>query len=395
MKSSRFQNLVERYISEESTREEVEELKQLLKDPQYVSVLDDIMDRQLTENTASAEDYREVVERLKNAIGQKIAGEGIPIFRRLSFSRWAAAAAIIIILGTASFLWFSSRTKSTVAKNDPVPGIDIAPGQEGAILTLADGSTVVLDSLGNGIIATQNGTRLMLSNGQLAYNANGTSNAAVTYNTVTTPKGRQFRLLLQDGTKVWLNAASSIRYPTIFAGKERKVEVTGEVYFEVAKNEKKPFHVKVNDETEIEVLGTHFNINSYADEATVNTTLLEGLVRITNKKEKAVLKPGQQAQVAGVSMQPQGIKILNDVDVDKVMAWKNGVFNFQDATLKEVMHQLERWYDIDVEYEKGIPKFEFFGKMSRDLSLSEVLRGLQVSEVHFRIEAGRKVIVMP
>ncbi|MDP4261735.1 MAG: FecR domain-containing protein [Bacteroidota bacterium] len=305
------------------------------------------------------------------------------------------AAAVILLLGMGAYLWLLIRP-SKQAQGDKIVSskLDISPGRQGAILTLADGRTVVLDSIGNGLIATQNGTKVLLNDGQLTYNADRSAVAAVAYNTMTTPKGRQFQLVLPDGTKVWLNAASSVRYPTVFTGNERKVEITGEAYFEVTKNAKMPFRVKVNDQTEIEVLGTHFNVNSYTNEASINTTLLEGSVQITNSGKKVVIKPGQQAQVAELPVQP-GIKILSDVDVDKVMAWKNGVFNFQDATLKEVMRQLERWYDIEVVYEKGVPDLEFMGTMGRDLSLSDVLSGLKLSEVHFRIEEGRKLIVMP
>ena len=294
------------------------------------------------------------------------------------------------------YLWLESKPSKQVAGVRPAAlKNDVAPGKAGAILTLADGTTVVLDSLGNGLVATQNGAKVLLHNGQLAYNTNGAAPAEMTYNTMATPKGRQFQLVLPDGTKVWLNAASSLRYPTAFAGSERTVEITGEAYFEVAKlvssstGQRVPFRVKVNNQTTIEVLGTHFNINSYDDEKTVNTTLLEGSVRIVSGAEKAILKPGQQAQ-AGASQ----IKIVPDANVEKVMAWKNGVFDFQDASLEEVMRELQRWYNIDVVYEKGIPQLEFIGKMGRDLTLANVLSGLEMSKVHFRIE-GRKLVVLP
>jgi ferric-dicitrate binding protein FerR (iron transport regulator) len=227
-----------------------------------------------------------------------------------------------------------------------------------------------------------------MSNGQLIYKAKNSSGVA--YNTMTTPKGRQFSLVLPDGTKAWLNAASSLRYPTAFVGRERKVEVTGEVYFEVAKNKQMPFKVKVNENMEVEVLGTHFNINSYSNEASINTTLLEGSVQISNQSQKQILKPGQQARVNN----DQKINIVSDVNLKKVMAWKNGVFDFDDASLQEVMHQLERWYDIEVVYERGVPDIEFVGTLSRDLSLEDVLKGLKLSEVNFRIE-GRKLVIMP
>jgi transmembrane sensor len=355
-----------------------------------------------------------VLEQLRQAVGQDrvseelrirmeaklpaILGKEEPLVRpsRLLWIRYSSVAAVLLLIGAGIYFFPKNHPPPPVtAKAAPVKN-DIAPGKQGAILTLADGRTVVLDSLGNGVVASQSGAKIVLSNGQLAYTTEGTATAEPAYNTMTTPKGRQFQVTLPDGTKVWLNAASSLRYPTVFAGRERTVEVTGEAYFEVAaatsKNgDRMPFLVKINDATEVQVLGTHFNINAYKDEVTINTTLLEGSVRIVNGSEKAILRPGQQAQTG----QSSRISIVADANVEKVMAWKNGVFDFQDATLEEVMRQLQRWYDIDVVYEKGIPKIEFIGKMGRDLSLSEVLGGLQLSKVHFRLEEGRKLVVLP
>lgn len=313
------------------------------------------------------------------------------------------AAACILLLAAGVGIWWQQKPAPQLsAVQSPVKS-EVAPGKEGAVLTLADGSTVVLDSLGNGVVAMQNGSKLVLQNGQLVYNNGQSAAAAMAYNIMTTPKGRQFKLMLPDGTGVWLNAASSLRYPVAFSGKERKVEIQGEAYFEVAKltdpatGNRVPFKVQVNKKTEIEVLGTHFNINSYEEEGIVSTTLLEGAVKVLNEGRSALLQPGQQARVPGTKPAAgvkQQIEIIAHADVEKVMAWKNGVFNFQDATLAEVMRQLERWYDIEVVYEKGIPKLEFIGKMGRDLPLSDVLRGLEMSKVHFRIE-GRKVVVLP
>jgi ferric-dicitrate binding protein FerR (iron transport regulator) len=252
----------------------------------------------------------------------------------------------------------------------------------------------VLDSLGNGVIATQNGKQVLLKNGELAY-AGDAGSGEVVYNNLTTPKGRQFQILLPDGTKVWLNAASSLRYPTAFSGSNREVEVTGEVYFEVAKNAHQPFIIHLNNKTKIQVLGTQFNVNAYSNEAAIRTTLVEGSIKIVSGASAAggpvVLRPGQQAQInnAGGDM-----KVMNNVDVDKVTAWKSGLFNFEDSGLEEVMRQVERWYDIEVVYEKNIPDIRFGGKLSNDVSLSGLLRSLQESEVHFRIE-GRKLIVLP
>jgi transmembrane sensor len=277
--------------------------------------------------------------------------------------------------------------------------IHIAPGKSGAVLTLADGSQLVLDSMGNGMVATQNGTQVLLKGGELAYAPAGSVSGEIAYNTMTTPKGRQFQLTLPDGTRVWLNAASSLRFPTAFGGNERLVSVTGEAYFEVARNNKQPFKVNVNGKATVEVLGTQFNVNAYDNESSIQTTLLNGSVRVSDAKTTAsavVLKPGQQARMANDLNQAtaNNIKLVNDVDINKVMSWKNGLFDFEGASLSEVMRQIERWYDIEVVYEKGIPNVEFEGKMTKDVPLKDLLTMLDRSDVHFRIE-NRKLIVLP
>jgi ferric-dicitrate binding protein FerR (iron transport regulator) len=327
------------------------------------------------------------------------AEENTPSNHRVYFLRkWGWAAAIILLMGISVYLLTAnnSSSKKRAVFAERAAKMDIAPGKAGAILTLADGSQVVLDSLGNGIVASQNGADIVLKNGQLTYDLTRNAVDKIVYNTMTTPKGRQFQLTLPDGTQVWLNAASSLRYPTVFTGMERKVEVTGEAYFEVAKNIKIPFRVNVNNKAEIVVLGTHFNVSAYENEKSLNTTLLEGRVSIqANQKiqPNVILQPGQQAQIN--QQTATGIKVVNEVDVDKVMAWRNGVFNFEGATLDEVMKQLERWYDIEVVYEKGIPNTTFFGKISRLNNLQELLTILEKSNVRFRLEADRRLIVTP
>lgn len=390
MDSKQFQYLIERYLTEQCTPEEIKTLAQLLEDPVYISQLEKYMDSQLIESTVSANDYPEVVERLRHMIEKEIAAEKkITRFSIGTIVRWTAAAAILILIVTAGLKWFAKKNSSPINDANKISSNQIIePGKEGALLTLANGKTILLDSAGNGIIAVQEGSKIELNNGQVIYNASEATE--VTYNTMTTPKGRQFRLVLPDGTRAWLNAASSLRYPTAFKGNERKVEVTGEVYFEVAKNKAMPFRVGINKDMQVVVLGTHFNVNSYSNEESINTTLLEGSVQITNKDQKTILKPGQQAQIN----EGKKINVINDVDVKRVMAWKDGVFDFNNAHLQEVMRQLERWYDIEVVYEKGVPDIEFVGRMGRDLSLSDVLKGLKLSEVHFRVE-GRKLIVLP
>ncbi|MGN6419184.1 MAG: FecR domain-containing protein [Pseudobacter sp.] len=325
--------------------------------------------------------------------------DAAPVGRLRSLRRigWAAAAVLVITAGAYLFL----TIKETPTAVEPV-GLaqqqPILPGTNGARLTLADGSTVSLDDAKDGLIAAQQGANAVLKNGSLSYaaaNAGGT----IVYNTLSTPKGRQFHMELADGSKVWLNAGSSIRFPTAFQGSERKVEITGEAYFEVAPNSASPFIVNVNNRAAIEVLGTSFNINAYDNEEQLSTTLFSGSVRMANNATHiantatVVLKPGQQGRMNNHgSTAATGISVSSDIDTDKIIAWKNGFFNFGKASLREVMRQLERWYDIEVVYEKDVPNPQFIGKMTRNISLQDLFQILESSEVNFRIE-GKKVIV--
>lgn len=316
---------------------------------------------------------------------------------RLSWVRYAAA--VLLLLAGAWYFWPVKPVE--LAKQEPKAIQQILPGQEGAILTLADGSTILLDSVGNGIVAHQSGADLSVKNGQLAYNSAGKASAEESFNTLTTPKGRQYKILLPDGTTAWLNAASSIRFPTQFTNSTRRVAIRGEVYFEVAQMKKAgetvPFIVNADERFEVEVLGTHFNVNAYTDEPVLHTTLLEGKVAVTTnrqgKRQKVVLKPGEQASLTMKGDVADNMTVKPG-DIGKVMAWKNGVFDFEDAKIDEVMRQLKRWYDIEVKYESGVPDIEFVGKMTRDIPLNGLLIALEKSNVHFRLE-GRTLIVMP
>jgi len=310
-------------------------------------------------------------------------------YHRVHFLRkwiWAAAS-VVLLLGFGIYLWTMSNKNATFYTRR-LKAADVPPGTNGAILTLADGSQVVLDSLGDGVIANQNGVKVVLKNGGLSYAHGEVASGEIVYNTMSTPKGRQFQVILPDGTKVWLNAASTIRYPTVFTGKERKVDVTGEVYFEVVKKAGLPFLVKINDATSIEVLGTSFNVNSYPNEEAIRTTLVEGSVRITAYQQSQTIKPGQQAIVAS----SQQLNVVDKADIGKTLAWKNGLFNFDNMRLPEVMKQLERWYDIEVVYENGVPDVGFFGELDRNVGLNAILDVLKESGIHYRIE-GRKLIV--
>lgn len=308
---------------------------------------------------------------------------------RIHRARWTVAAAVLLILSTGAYFFFNrADRKEMVQQADPFPKqFDVVPGGQRATLTLSDGSTILLDSVQDGLLARQGGTAVKkLKDGKIVYQTAGAGTAKTLYNTMATPRGGQYQLRLPDGTGVWLNASSSITYPTEFAGNRREVNMTGEAYFEVSLDKTKPFIVRTARE-EISVLGTSFNVNSYADEPASKTTLLEGAVRINDK----LLKPGQ-AYLNGKAW-PQGKIVTTDVSQD--IAWKNGMFDFQDKKLEEVMRQLSRWYDMEIVYEKGVPDLEFGGEMGRDLNLSQVLKGLQSSEVHFRLEGNKKLIVKP
>ncbi|MET3876716.1 FecR domain-containing protein [Chitinophaga sp. OAE865] len=341
--------------------------------------------------------YAYDTNRISRRISEQVpAFEGpvmTPVHRVHFIRRWGWAAAVALLLAGSAYLLVNK-------KDMPAPvatkAVEITPGTQGAILTLADGRQVVLDSMASGVVAHQGGTSVVLSDGKLQYDPSGEAAGGIQYNKMTTPKGRQFEVTLPDGTKVWLNAASSIRYPTAFTGNERKVEVYGEACFEVARDAGKPFLVNVNNKASIEVLGTLFNVNAYENEKTINTTLLNGSIKVATHPASIVLKPGQQAQISTASgtNKPVGnIEIINHPDMEKTMAWKNGLFNFEGAGIEEVMRQLERWYNIDVVYENGIPDIQFIGEMSRQISLSDLLEILRRTEVDFRVE-GRKLIVL-
>lgn len=338
--------------------------------------------------------------------------------KRMSVMRyWWVAASILLIATVGTYL----LTKTTQPQPVAAAPYKILPGKDGAILTLADGSQVLLDSIQNGVVALQAGATAKIVNGTLIYEGVG---SAVEYNVMSTPKARKFHLILPDGTNAWLNSASSIKYPTVFTGNERKVTITGEVYFEVAHNEKMPFRLNVNNQAQIEVLGTHFNVKAYDDEPVINTTLLEGSIAITLSSNqnghaakghvanagKLILKPGQQAQIlldqkklvlnqdafaakkSTAEDQPE-MKMLDNTDIDKVMAWKNGVFDFNDVSFQDAMAQLERWYDIEVVYENGIPtNVELNGKMTKDITLNDLVGILEKIGVKCRLE-GRKLLI--
>lgn len=309
----------------------------------------------------------------------------IPLWKRL-----AAAAVITGLLITGG--WMLGRHKDA-----PIPVVaktvktnDVPPGGNKAILTLADGSTVALDDVQNGNITQQGNMRVVKQNGKLAYESTGAQSKQTLYNSIATPRGGQYQVTLPDGTKVWLNAASSIRYPTTFTGAERRIELSGEAYLEVAKNAKQPFIVQV-PRGEVHVLGTNFDIMAYKEEDVLKTTLLEGSVKFKSGNSSSILKPGQQSRLTTDGQ----LTVADDVNLDEVVAWKNGVFHFENASIERVMRQLSRWYDVEIEYQRPPGSGSFHADMPKNTNLSMALKALELTgKVHFRIE-GKKVIVLP
>jgi len=337
-----------------------------------------------------------------NYLLQQLTRENIPQAPVKKLSNWYKlkwAAAIILPILMFGVYHFSKKSSFLSTNNKEIVAIPsqnkgLMPGGNKAMLLLADGTSVPLDDSSNGQIINQGNTKVIkLSGGQLVYTSSGSPVTEVLYNTISTPRGGQYQLTLADGTKVWLNSASSLRFPVVFQGLNREVEVSGEAYFEVEKNAKHPFKVTVhvaNKEPEtVEVLGTHFNINAYEDESNLRTTLFEGSVQVHHSTGITRIKPGQQLQ-SGTGM----ATVVNNADLEEVTAWREGAFYFEDADIKHVMRQIARWYDIEVEYKGNISK-HFEGSIPQNVNIMKVLNMLELTgEVKFNI-VGRKVVVLP
>jgi ferric-dicitrate binding protein FerR (iron transport regulator) len=300
---------------------------------------------------------------------------------KVLYTRWWAAAAVMLVLAVVGWLWSST------------PGaVIIAPGVNMATLTLADGSVINLDSTGNGMSLKQGHTKVeKTANGEVVYKSDNAGETTVGYNVLSTPRGGQFKVVLPDGSAVWLNAASSIRYPTAFTGKERRIVITGEAYFEVAKNASAPFIVSVNN-MKVTVLGTHFNINAYSEEPTINTSLLEGAILVQAGTALQHLVPGQATSVKPGTNE---ITLLQQADVNSAVAWKNGYFSFNAADIPSVMRQLARWYNMEVVYTDKLPEGTFTGEIGRTLTQEQLFTILSKAGIHFKIDSGYRIIILP
>ncbi|MDP9081787.1 MAG: FecR family protein [Bacteroidota bacterium] len=338
-----------------------------------------------------AENEEVLKERILNKINRDINQKNTRI--RKTTLRWlsvtSAAATLILAIG---FIYFhghkNSSTKRVVFSHQLKN--DITPGGNKAILTLSNGTRINLNEAKNGVLANQGQTVLKKDkDGRIIYQAPGKKaiDSSNTFNTINIPRGGQFQVVLSDGSKVWLNSSSSITFPTAFSKTERRVTITGEVYFEVAKNKQLPFRVVAGKQT-VEVLGTHFNINAYTDESAIKTTLIEGSVKVSANSNTAILKPEQQSAIFNKTDKI----IISTVDTEDVLAWKNGNFQFESAEIPLIMRQASRWYDVDIKYEGEVPKRRFTGSISRNVNLSELLKMLKYTGINFKIE-GKTIIV--
>lgn len=352
----------------------------------YMDSLDDL-DNGSDDTVETGELQAEMKERLLESIRQPcgktkkmsfIKTKGI--FSGRPLRMWVAAAASVLLLAGAGMYWWAQHVARVVSPALAVK-MDIAPGSNGAVLHLSDGSTLVLDSAGNGTVAVQGQVKVVKENGMIKYQ--GAANEVV-YNEITTDKGKQWRMVLPDGSGVWLNAASSIRYPLSFNGKERIVDITGEVYFEVVHNEKQPFKVRVGKHV-IEDIGTAFNINAYTDEPVMKTTLIEGLIRVNGM----LMKPGEQAQANAGQELVTVSKVDNAADA---MAWINGQLSLESNNLHALLRKIARWYNIEIKIEGTLPETGFIGMIDRNVYLSDVLKALTVYGVNARLE-NRTLIV--
>ena len=413
---NRIDELIIKHLLQEISEKEKQELDQWLNSSEKNRYFfEQVMDRD--DLKQKWKDYNEVDE---TQLWQSITGK-IPelyttnaeIPNTFKWRRIAIAAAIISIVAFISWYFLVNKINKVVENNSSVIAKnDVTPGGNKAVLTLADGTTIILDNAKNGSLAQQGSTAITKDKGKVTYDASSSpltiDHSPLTFNTISTPRGGQFSVILPDGSQVWLNAASSIRFPVTFTGSERKVMLTGEAYFEVApirlrSGQKMPFKVVMQKTTggttEVEVLGTHFNINAYDDEAVQKTTLLEGKVKVSvtggqpatrNPQPETILTPGQQAQVTEAGT----IRRISDVDTELAVAWKNGRFQF-GTNIQTVMRQIARWYDVEVVYQGKMPEYEFVGQISRFNNVSEVLKLLEMTGgIRFQIK-DKKIIVKP
>jgi len=424
-KVNRITSLIEKFLEEKISAEEERELKAWLAEAEHNnSFFQQITDKKVLQEKLkiyAAADSEAIWQRtLQKIESAKDGAKLVDLYPekktvRLPFGKIAAAASIILLISAGAWYYFGQSANNQTAKtdnNEAIMANRIVPGSHKATLTLADGSTLILNNMQNGNLANQGHIQITKTDGRLTYNRKPDSENSTTgqdiYNTVTTPRGGEYQITLPDGSKVWLNAASSLRFPIAFAGNERIVELTGEAYFEVnpqnqqatakeaakqtGRIAKTPFIVKINtpagNRNEVEVLGTHFNVMAYNEEGIIKTTLIEGKVKVTSGNNFQTIRPGEQAK------QKEGNITVQHVDAEDVVGWTNGFIPVGGPDIDYTMRQISRWYDIKVEYQGRKPEVSFEGKLPRGATIENVIKLLNANNIKARLnEKERKIIV--
>lgn len=382
MTREEYNSLYEKYIAGKCSEDELVELEN------YQDSL--ILKEQVWDNTIMG-DSEEIKQSIQIDLSNSI--QEYNRIRKFKTRAWqSAAAAVLIIISTSIYYFQGSHEQVLVNTETPRFKNDVAPGNNKAVLTLDDGSKIDLDDAKTGILASESNVDIKKTgDGKLEYTASVQDAKIIKYNVLRTPMGGEYQLVLPDGSKVWLNSGSTLRFPTSFVGSERIVELKGEAYFDITKNSKMPFLVRTNNAMDIKVLGTQFNIMAYDDEKNINTTLIEGSVEVLKGLGKTMLKPGQEA----VLNKGSGNIKVSIADLEQAIAWKNGYFIFSNENIESIMRKVSRWYNVDVIYEGNLSNKDFVGTISRNKNVSELLKMLELTgAVHFSID-GRRITVMP
>ncbi|MFD1628497.1 FecR family protein [Pseudopedobacter beijingensis] len=391
----RLKELFNKYLMDECTAEEIGLLFGHFSEAKDESMLKKLIADALDQIPYNGEEEilsdQKVLDMYQNIQRQIKEGNKVShLWRKI-----AVAASVLVFMSLGIYLFLASQ--QSVPQTENLVSQDVlSDGNNKAVLTLADGSKIILEDIENGVIANEGASEISkTSEGQLVYNTDRLAkDNNIKYNEIAVPRGGEYRIVLPDGTKVWLNSSSALKYPAQFIGQERSVELIGEGYFEVAKNTKQPFKVKVKD-MEVQVLGTHFNVSAYQDDTSIITTLLEGSVNISGKTSHAKLKPGEQSVYANHNIE------VSAANIEEAIAWKNGYFRFNNEDIESIMKKVSRWYDVEVEYRGDVKGKTFWGTFSRTKSISELLANLELTEsIKFKIVPGdasgkgRRVIVM-
>ncbi|HEY0055585.1 MAG TPA: FecR domain-containing protein [Pedobacter sp.] len=392
MEEKALQDILEKYAYDKPlSPDETQVLLRYLSENREQPALKEFIDKAITEELFDDLGDKTVGDRIyQNVLDKANLIESTSNTQPAAYSFWRVAASVIFILGISwggyKYYQAGQSLGETTTKSTPVKNLadDALPGTDRAYLKLDNGESILLTPSGTQTLALQGGTRVLKQSGQLSYNVSTSAKSKqATFNTLTIPRGGKFQLILPDGSKVWMNSASSLRFPTAFNGRDRRVVLSGEAYFEVAKSKTLPFIVETNG-MEVKVLGTHFNVAAYHDDEIIKTTLLEGSVQVGKNSQKVLLSPGKESTLIKAS----GTMKVADANLAEALAWKNELFVFKNADIKLVMRQLSRWYDMDVVFKDDV-NTQLNGMISRNTNLSGVIKILQLSGgAHFKINGN-------